>query len=147
MDNEKRINPISFHETKEKGAPTKDGKVNPIYFVNDEGKVIQDPEKRRYILLLEGVAEDQEFKFFENITGRTAVRNFIVNMIETLDIHESKVLVIIEPDNKDGNVIGNDDPLVLNMISVYSFMRHIQNQDFGDSFDIEDYNYGVPEEV
>ena len=94
----------------------------------EEEKEIKDPEERQYLLLY--IASDdkgEDIKSFEFITGRTATYKFIKGIIESLDIHESKVLV--------------ETVTLKEIVSVYDFMKHISSL-LEDNFDIEDYNYG-----
>jgi hypothetical protein len=94
----------------------------------------KSPEERQYLLLYVASAEDgeEDIKSFEFIKGRTRVYDFIKGVIDSIDIHESKVLV--------------EGVTLEGMISVYEFMKHISIL-LEDNFDIEDYNYGDIDDV
>ena len=93
----------------------------------------KSPEEKEYILLLVDI-EDEEATMFVIRTGRREAYEYIKMDIESMDIHKSTVLVEGIP--------------IENRISVYKFMKHIQDKGFfeGDSFDIEDYNIGDDED-
>lgn len=118
MTDYKSINPIEFVK--------KDQPVKPITFV-DKSNEVKDPEERKFILLYYTMIDGEEDKSFEEIIGRTKLREFIINMIECLDIHESKILA-------DG--VPFDECL-----TVYEFMKAMEIH-YNDGFDIEDYNFG-----
>ena len=97
----------------------------------DVGTREKHPEERKYLVLYIATDGDggEDIKSFEFITGRIATYKFIRNIIESLDIHESKVISEIA-------TMGE-------MASVYEFMKHVSSIiDINDSFDIEDYNQG-----
>lgn len=85
------------------------------------------PEDKVYIVLYYADIDDEEVKSFEVLKGRTATYNFIKNIIEYTDIHESKVVI--------------DDVPYDESLSIYEFMIVMKNY-FHDAFDIEDYNVG-----
>ena len=92
-------------------------------------KVEKGPEEREYLLLYYATDErGEDIKSFEFLTGRTETYEFIKNIIESLDIHESKVIV--------------ETVTLKEMISVYEFMKHISMLLEDTSFDIEDFNIG-----
>lgn len=109
--------------------------INPITFTDKESPIIpftidkslKDPEKRIYVILYYAHEDGDDVKSFEVIIGRTNTREFIKNMIECLDIHESKVLVETVP-YEDAK-------------SVYEFIKLMESF-YNDGFDIEDYNIG-----
>lgn len=118
MDKEQlSINPISFTE-KEKAI---------VPFTIDESKKKKSPEKRTYVILYYAHEDGDDIKSFEVIIGRTNTREFIKNMIECLNIHESKILVDTIPYEE--------------ALSVYEFMKAMEIH-YSDGFDIEDYNIG-----
>lgn len=95
----------------------------------DPSKIMVNPVKeKRYILLMVTQNDnEEEEKLFEVITGRENAYNYLKNMIECMDIHESKVM---------GGTVSYDDAL-----SVYQFMSWCQSNGLieCDGFDIEDY--------
>lgn len=98
----------------------------------EEAPVRKNPEERLYLIYYYADDPDnnrgEKIKSFEEIKGRTKIYEFIKNMIEYIDIHESKVLV---------------ETLTLNdAVSVYDFMKVISQYYESDTFDIEDYNFG-----
>ena len=108
--------------------------INPIYYVDDQGKPIvkKTPEEKEYLLLLKYITDnDSESTEFCIFIGRTEARKYIIDVVPDLDIFESYVLV-------EGVVLEN-------RITVYEFMKHMENY-FSDGFDIEDYNIGASEE-
>lgn len=87
------------------------------------------PKKKTYIVLYIGTDEDgNDVKSFEVIVGREETFEFIKGMVEFIDIHESKVLT--------------DNVTYDKAASVYEFMKYVASLLEGNSFDIEDYNYG-----
>lgn len=119
----KLVSPISFMSDEER----KEATVNLRNEILEANR--QDPEHREYTLLYYADEEGEEIKSFEEITGRTALRKFIIGIVEYMDIHKSKVLV-------EGN-------LVEDALSVYKFMKLMSDRGYyEDSFDIEDYNKG-----
>ena len=98
-----------------------------------EGAKEKGPEEKEYLILFVDI-EDPERNWFNLVTGRTEAYQEIRNNIEAIDIHKSSILV-------EGVVLEK-------RISVYAFMRHVQDKGFfeGESFDIEDYNVGDDEE-
>lgn len=93
----------------------------------------KSPEEKEYILLLYTENGDAPGPWWEICTGRTEAYERIKQYIELLEIHDSYVLVEGLPSER--------------RITVYQFMRHIQDKEFyNDSFDIEDYNTGSDEE-
>ena len=94
----------------------------------------KSPEEKEYILLLVDI-EDEEATMFVIRTGRREAYEYIKMDIESMDIHKSTVLVEGIP--------------IENRISVYKFMKHIQDKGFfeGETFDIEDYNIGDDESL
>lgn len=98
--------------------------------VLDEGKMyIGVPtSKKEYIVLYIGTDDDkQDIKSWEKFVGKDGKEdafNFIKNMIEHIDIYESKVLV--------SNVTLSD------ALTVKEFMEYT-SEEFDPSFDINDY--------
>ena len=91
--------------------------------------VKQTPKKKTYLILYIGTDEDgKDMKSFEVKEGRKEAFDFIKDIVEYIDIHESKVLT--------DNVSYNE------AASVYEFMKYVSSIIEEDSFDIEDYNYG-----
>lgn len=121
MQSKVLIEPISFVDKTEL--------IEPISFVSK-----LDPEERKYLILYFGTDPDNgdEIKSFEIITGRTATYEFIKNMIDSIDIHESKVMTTHDMTYDEAG-------------SVYLFMKAMQ-QFFVDGFDIADYCTGDMEE-
>ena len=113
MDRE-MINPIEFID--------KSKMINPISIITEK-----NPEEKTYLLLYVGEYEDEEIKSFEIIEGRTAIYEYVKNIADHIDIHESKILV-------EGLELEK-------MVSVYEFMSYAKSHYFADDdFDIEDYN-------
>lgn len=126
MKQQELTSPINFI-----GKDDNNKLVNPIQFVDKE-----DPEKRMYLVLYEGTDEEgNDLKSYEYIEGRTATFNFIKNMIDYIDICDSKVIA--------------QNVKLIDAITVYQFMKHIQEnelvKDIG-SFDIDEYLVGDLEE-
>lgn len=97
-----------------------------FYISVDEAK---KPVKKTYVVLYIGTDEEgKDLRSFEVIVGRKETFDFIKGMIEYLDIHESKVLT--------------DNVAYKDAASVYDFMKYVSSLLEGESFDIEDYNYG-----
>lgn len=95
----------------------------------DPSTIMVNPDEKRYILLM--IIENdisEEEKIFEVITGRVNAYNYLKDMIECMNIYESKIM--------GGNVSYND------AISVYDFMSWCQYNELvkRDGFDIEDYS-------
>ena len=106
--------------------------INPISSLKEGNMIkpisqvgLKDPEERIYIILYYAIIDGKDDKSFEVLEGRTKTRDFIIDMIEYLDIYESLVLV-------DG--VDYEDSL-----SVYEFMKAMEIH-YIDGFDIEDYN-------
>lgn len=88
-------------------------------------------DSKEYLLLYTYTDENgYEERSYQYITGRENTFIFIRNMIESIDVLESKVIVTHLPVNEG--------------ITVYDFMKYIQlnfNQYIDDGFDIDSYNY------
>ena len=123
MNESKMINPIVVEEVKDNKM------VNPI--VID----VKDPELKEYLVLLIGVGGDEEYyKDYQFIKGRTATYEYIKTLIEDIDIDESYVLV--------------EGVSLEDRVTVYEFMRHMHMHFFqDDAFDIEKYNQGDEFEI
>lgn len=124
---------ISFLGENEKSDKIEELLKNPLIIGEPENirTVEKSPEERKYLVLYYASDEagGEDIKSFEFITGRIATYKFIRNIIESLDIHESKVI-------SESATLGE-------MISVYEFMKHVSSLiESTDSFDIEDYNHG-----
>jgi hypothetical protein len=107
------------------------GMVNPITLINKD----DDAETKQYLVLYYATDEDDnDVKSFEICTGRTETFNFIKNMIESINIHDSLVL--------------SENNTLKNIISVYEFMKYLRDNDliYDKTFDIEEYNIGDIEE-
>lgn len=90
---------------------------------------IKKLNKKTYIVLYIGTDDEgKDLKSYEVIEGRKETFDFIKGMVEYLDIHESKVLT--------------DNVAYKDAASVYDFMKYVSSLLEGESFDIEDYNYG-----
>lgn len=101
--------------------------LKPLFVEATEKKRVT--EKNYLMLFYATIDKGEEEKVFEIVTGREAAYEYIKSMIECIDIHKSKVLV--------------DTVCFKDAASVYEFMKYIRdNNFFGDSFDIEDYNIG-----
>lgn len=108
--------------------------IHPIKFAEKDKPIVpftidkkKDPEKRLYVVLYYSYEDGEEVKSFEILTGRTNAREFIKNMIDSIDIHESKILV---------ETVAYEDAL-----TVYQFIKEMEVY-YQDGFDIEDYNIG-----
>jgi DNA-binding protein len=96
---------------------------------DDEGKEIKqriDPEDKQYLVLM-FLKENEETKTFEIITGRKSVYDYIRENIDNIDILKSLILV-----NAEGVTL-ND------AITVYAFMKHMEQFFQDENFSIEDY--------
>lgn len=124
MEENKMINPIVIDKN------VKENKmINPI--VID----VKDPERKEYLVLLIGIGNNEEhYKDYQFIEGRTATYEHIKNLIDDIDIHESYVLV--------------EGVSLEDRVTVYEFMRHMSMHFFkDDNFNIEDYNQGDEFEI
>lgn len=126
MDNQK-LQPI-FSKVDEKDFEDRAKKIEQgEFFVPVEE--IKKPTKKTYIVLYIGTDEEgKDLRSFEVIEGRKETFDFIKGMVEYLDIHESKVLT--------------DNVAYKDAASIYEFMKYVSSLLEGESFDIEDYNYG-----
>ena len=123
MDTNNMINPIVVEDVKNNNM------VNPI--VID----VKDPELKEYLVLFVGVGGDEEhFKDYQFVKGRTATYDLIKTLIDDIDIDESYVLV--------------EGVSLEDRVTVYEFMRHMKMHFFqDDTFNIEDYNQGDEFEI
>lgn len=110
----------------------KDGeRVSPV-IIKDVVTTKKDPEEKMYILLYYLTDRGEEIASFVVFIGRTAMYEYIQEIVENLDLYESKVLLE-----------GVD---ITKSISVYEFMK-VMEQHFNDSFDIESYVIGDAPDV
>lgn len=87
-----------------------------------------DPETKLYLILIIGFDEEgDEFRDFEFVTGRTAAYEYIRELVETIDLMASRIVV-------DTESISNTKP-------VAKFMKHVIDNGLIDDpgFDIMDY--------
>lgn len=125
--NNKQLKPI-FSKVEEKDFEERSKKIQEGEFYVSAEK-INKPNKKTYIVLYIGTDEEgKDLRSFEIIEGRKETFDFIKGMIEYLDIHESKVLT--------------DNVSYKDAASIYDFMKYVSSLLEGESFDIEDYNYG-----
>lgn len=100
--------------------------IKPIVRLDETGKKV--PEDRLYLILFSYFDDSTSWKI---ILGREesyeAVKIEIVNGY--VDIHESFILV-------EGNEFGTE-------VSLYEFMKHMENFFKDPDFDIEDYSYDL----
>lgn len=93
-------------------------------------KTLSPPEEREYLILLSENSDEEEENRFQGIIGRQETFDYLVSMIDSIDIHKSIILA--------------ETTCLRNAISVYKFMNRcitdglIQNN---SGFDIEDFNY------
>lgn len=133
MEDEKykcRVNPIIIMEDEfdeKQNELIKGGRKVPIELLDENSKREKNPEEKQYLLLYYGTFDNEEVKSFEIREGRTATYVMIKDMIDYIDIYDSKVIVESVPFNEG--------------VSVYQFMKYMENF-FSDGFDIEDYNNG-----
>lgn len=123
MSDKKLINPIVIMGENEKQEEIK--RIQREMAEDPAAPLSIHPEEKEYLLLYTGEYEGEEIKSYEFIKGRTNIYEFIKNMIECIDIHESLVL--------------SESVKISDAISVYKFMKTFEEY-FKDSFDIEDYN-------
>jgi hypothetical protein len=96
-------------------------------------KIEKSPEERDFLLLFSGTDENEdEFKHWDIVTGRTAAYDAIVAMLENegsyFDLVESKIVVEVET--------------IKEMKSMYDFLAYVAEQDLlhRDRYlDVEEY--------
>lgn len=99
----------------------------PMITIHDD----KEAEEKRYLILIVGTDEDgDEFRDFEFVTGRTAAYDYIKNLVEAIDLIESKIVV-------DSEKIGDMKP-------VLRFMRYVLDSGLitDPGFDVMDYVVG-----
>ena len=134
-NNNKKLQPVMV-KIKEEDKMMQAAKIEKgdLFISADYGQ----PKDKTYIVLYLGTDEEgKDIKSFEVITGRKEAYTFIKNMIECLDIHESKVLLDPASYTDKNNIVGYEESA-----SIYEFMGHVSQYMEEDSFDIEDYNHG-----
>lgn len=90
-----------------------------------------DPEIKRYLILIVGTDEDgDDFRDFEFVTGRTAAYNYIKNLVEVIDLVDSKIVV--------------DSEKIEDMKPVLRFMKYVLDTGLiiDPGFDIMDHMVG-----
>ena len=110
--------------------------IKPFSKFDPETKkeIARHPEEKQYILLLYYNSNyDGNDKTFEVITGRTFVREFLIERISEIDIESSYVLVEDVP-FKDS---------FSNQVTVYKFLKTVQKY-YKDGFDVDDYYISSP---
>ena len=104
----------------------------------DNKKEIERPhEEKQYILLLymHSNCNDGSERTFEVITGRSFVREFLIERLDEIDIESSYVLL---------EDISFKDTFA-NQVTVYRFLKLVQKY-YDDGFDIDDYHSSLTAE-
>lgn len=103
--------------------------VSPFVKLDPETKEVlsKNPEEKQYILLLYFISNSED-KTFEVITGRTAVREYLIDHIDEIELENSYVLVEDVP-FKDTVEKG---------ITAYKFLKLVSKY-YDDDFNVDEY--------
>lgn len=94
--------------------------------VNDEEKeILLQKINTRYLILYYLEEDGKELQNFEIIKGRINAYTFLKDLVEVIDLKESKVLT--------------DNVPLKDAISVYEFMKHVSELIEDETFNIDDY--------
>jgi len=131
MNNDKELKPmVVFNEGLNDDERV--AKIAKVLECNENRNIAEEEllngSKKKYLILYYMIGDDNDIiKGWDEIKGRESAFKFIKSMVDSIDIHASKIMVDTVPFSE--------------AVSIYEFMQHVQGL-IDDEFDIEDYNNG-----
>lgn len=99
-------------------------KVKMVDIINPNKKMEKTPEEKKYLVCIETRSNSKD-GFWEILTGRSEVYEYIKNIIDIIDFENSFILV--------------EDCILEERKSIYAFMKYAKKFYQYDDFDIDDY--------
>ena len=99
-------------------------KVKMVDTINPNKKMEKTPEEKKYLVCIETRSNNRD-SFWEILTGRSEVYEYIKNIIDIIDFENSFILV--------------ENCILEERKSIYAFMKYAKKFYLHDDFDIDDY--------